>query len=193
MKKVLFFKTLTIIAASLFVSCSNLGYGISYMNHDIKLDKINKVLYLNPEIYPDFEGIEEPTYQAFFSATTDTLYKLGNIKVKRIDTEMPYDDIDVPTLKVLCNNNMADLIIVPKVKYFKVGLGRYVLSNQVIVTMKSYDKMGNLVMEVFYDTYNGSGRLIGSAENSVKIGTTGAIQKMFKKFQQRKAIGTPIS
>lgn len=193
MKKVLLFGTLAIITTGLLVSCANFGDSLRYVNNDIKLGKIGKVVYLSPEIYPEFEGIEEPTYQAFFSAVTDKMYSMGNIKVNRIDTPMPYDTIDVPTLKTLCNNNMADLIVVPKVKYFKVGLGKYVLSNQVVVSMKAYNKMGDFVMEVAYDTYSGNGRLVGSAENSVKIGTTGAIQKMFKEFRKRKMLGVYIS
>lgn len=193
MKKVLLFGTLAIITTGLLVSCANFGDSLHYVNNDVKLGKIAKIVYLTPEIYPDFEGLEEPTYQAFFSAATDKLYDLGDIKLSKIDIPMPYDTIDVPVLKTLCNNNMADLIVVPKVKYFKVGLGKYVLSNQVVVSMKAYNKMGDFVMEVAYDTYSGNGRLIGSAENSVKIGTSGAIQKMFKEFRKRKMLGVHIS
>lgn len=193
MKKVLLFGTLAIITTGLLVGCANFGDSLHYVNNDVKLGKIAKIVYLTPEIYPDFEGLEEPTYQAFFSAATDKLYDLGDIKLSKIDTPMPYDTIDVPVLKTLCNNNMADLIVVPKVKYFKVGLGKYVLSNQVVVSMKAYNKMGDFVMEVAYDTYSGNGRLIGSAENSVKIGTSGAIQKMFKEFRKRKMLGVHIS
>ncbi|SQG05780.1 Uncharacterised protein [Elizabethkingia meningoseptica] len=193
MKKVLLFGTLAIITTGLLVGCANFGDSLHYVNNDVKLGKIAKIVYLTPEIYPDFEGLEEPTYQAFFSAATDKLYDLGDIKLSKIDIPMPYDTIDVPVLKTLCNNNMADLIVVPKVKYFKVGLGKYVLSNQVVVSMKAYNKMGDFVMEVAYDTYSGNGRLIGSAENSVKIGTSGAIQKMFKEFRKRKMFGVHIS
>lgn len=78
---------------------------------------------------------------------------------------------------------MADLIVVPKVKYFKVGLGKYVLSNQVIVSMKAYNKMGDFVMEVAYDTYSGNGRLVGSAENSVKS----ELREPFRKCSKNSA------
>ncbi len=41
-------------------------------------------------------------------------------------------------------------------------------SNQVIVSMKMYNNDGELVIENSYDTYKGSGRLLGSAEKFYK-------------------------
>ena len=80
------------------------------------------------------------------------------------------------------------MAIIPKVKYFKVGFGKYVFSNQVVVSLKLYDSEGNYIMETSYDTYKGNARLLGSAENSVIIGTKGAIRKMEKELRNRQVI-----
>lgn len=188
MKKILFFSALTIVTAGVLIGCATFGDSLHYINNDLKLGKINRIVYINPDIFPEFDGLEEPTNQAFFSAMSDKMHEMGDINVKRIDTPMPYDEVDLKTLKSLVNNNLGDLIIVPKVKYFKVGMGKYVFSNQVVVNMKIYDRMGNFVMEVGYDTYSGNARLLGSAENSVKLGTTGALNKMFKELRKRKMV-----
>jgi hypothetical protein len=42
--------------------------------------------------------------------------------------------------------------------------------------MKLYNSDGELVMENSFDTYRGKGRLLGSAENSVNIGTSNVIK-----------------
>lgn len=97
---------------------------------------------------------------------------------------MKYDSIDEKTLKDYCLNNDSQLVIVPKVKYFKVGLGKYVFSNQVLVTLRMYDAEGKYIMESSYDTYRGKGRMIGNTENSVKIGTKNAIDLMTKQFRE---------
>jgi len=44
---------------------------------------------------------------------------------------------------------------------------------------------GNLVIENSYDTYKGSGRLLGSAENSVKIGTSNVIKNMISELRNK--------
>jgi hypothetical protein len=84
---------------------------------------------------------------------------------------------------LLCNND-ADFAIVPKVKYFKVGFGKYVFSNQVVISMKLFDATGNLLTETDYDTYRKNMRLLGSTENSIKIGTNGAIKGILKKLKK---------
>ena len=95
-------------------------------------------------------------------------------------------------IKESCINNCAEIAIVPKVKYFKVGLGKYVFSNQVIVSMKMYNNDGELVIENSYDNYKGSGRLLGSAENSIKIGTANVIKNMITELRSRN-MTTPAS
>lgn len=174
---------LSLILSSLLISCANYGEALVYKNKDIKVSKIRTVLYFNPEVFPDISEIKEPTYTAFYSATSDKMKSLGNIKYLQVDTPMSFDDVDAKTVKEICQNNNADVAVVPKVKYFKVGFGKYVFSNQVIVSMKLYDSNGHFIMETSYDTYKGNARLLGSASNSVILGTKGAIRKMNKELR----------
>lgn len=154
-----------------------------YKNKNVKISKIKTVLYFNPEIFPDISEIKEPTYSAFYTATSDKMKSLGNIKYLQVDTPISFDDVDTKIVKDICQNNNADVAVIPKVKYFKVGFGKYVFSNQVIVSMKLYDSQGQFIMETSYDTYKGNARLLGSAANSVIIGTKGAIRKMDKELR----------
>jgi hypothetical protein len=183
MKKPLSPFYLTIYVSILLISCANYGDSLLYKNKNYKIPKIKTVLYFNPEVFPDISEIKEPTYSAFYTATSDKMKSLGNIKYLQIDTPISFDDVDTKTVKEICQNNNADVAVVPKVKYFKVGFGKYVLSNQVIVSMKLYDSNGQFIMETSYDTYKGNGRLLGSAANSVIIGTKGAIRKMDKELK----------
>lgn len=183
MKKYLRSFCLTFYLSSLIISCANYGDALLYKNKDNTVSKIKTVLYFNPEIFPDISEIKEPTYTAFYSATSDKMKSLGNIKYLQVDTPISFDDVDTKTVKEICENNNADVAVVPKVKYFKVGFGKYVFSNQVIVSMKLYDSKGHFIMETSYDTYKGNGRLLGTASNSVIIGTKGAIRKMNKELR----------
>ncbi|MBK1895639.1 pyruvate decarboxylase [Chryseobacterium paridis] len=149
-------------------------------------DKIKKILYFNPEVEPDIEEIKEPTNHAFFSAVSDNLSGYSKNKMLRTEVQIPFDSVDTQTIADYCVNNDADFAIVPKVKYFKVGIGKYVFSNQVIVSMKLFDASGNFITESDYDTYRKNMRLLGSAENSIKIGTNGAIKAILKKLRKIK-------
>ncbi|MFC7345947.1 pyruvate decarboxylase [Chryseobacterium zhengzhouense] len=149
-------------------------------------DKIKKILYFNPEVEPDVEEIKEPTNHAFFSAVSDNISTFRKNKMLRTEVQISYDSIDTKTISEYCKNNDADFVIVPKVKYFKVGLGKYVFSNQVIVSMKLFDAEGNFVTSSDYDTYRKNMRLLGSAENSIKIGTNGAIKSIIKQLRKLK-------
>jgi len=148
-------------------------------------DRIKKILYFNPEVEPDIEEIKEPTNHAFFSAVSDNLSERRN-RMLRTETQISFDSIDTKTITDYCLNNDADFAVVPKVKYFKVGIGKYVFSNQVIVSMKLFDAAGNLLTEADYDTYRKNMRLMGSTVNSVKIGTNGAIKDVLKKLRKIK-------
>ncbi len=148
-------------------------------------DKIKRILYFNPEVEPDIEEIKEPTNHAFFSAVSDNLSERKNRMIKT-ETQVSFDSIDKKTITDYSVNNEADFVIVPKVKYFKVGLGKYVFSNQVVVSMKLFDAEGNLLTETDYDTYRKNMRLLGSTTNSVKIGTNGAIKDILKKLRKIK-------
>lgn len=173
------FITFTTFTALLFVGISSLK---AQKNSS---DKIKKVLYFNPEVDPDIEEIKEPTNTAFFSAVSDNLSERKN-RMLKTETQISFDSIDKKTIADYCDNNDADFAIVPKVRYFKVGIGKYVFSNQVIVSMKLFDSEGNLLTETDYDTYRKNMRLLGSTTNSVKIGTNGAIKGILKQLRKLK-------
>lgn len=145
-----------------------------------KDEKSYQILYFNPEVFPDIEEIKEPTYTAFFSALSDQFSTSKNNKLLRVDYDIPFDEPQVASIVEFCKNNNAQYAVVPKVKYFKVGFGKYVFSNQVVVSMKIYNALGELMAESSYDTYRKNGRLLGSAENSIKIGTNGALKNLSK-------------
>ncbi|ROH97936.1 pyruvate decarboxylase [Chryseobacterium daecheongense] len=175
MRKVLLFTTFT---SFLFIGMAIVK---AQKNAD---DKIRKVLYFNPEVEPDIEEIKEPTNNAFFSAVSDKVSSYRKNKMLRAEVQIPFDSVDQQTIIDYCVNNDADFAIVPKVKYFKVGLGKYVFSNQVIVSMKLFDAGGNFITETDYDTYRKNMRLLGSTENSIKIGTNGALKGILKNLKK---------
>lgn len=179
MRKIVVFTTLTVI---LVISASALKAQKS-ADHTAR-----KVLYFNPEVDPDIEEIKEPTNTAFFSAVSDNLSERKN-RMLKTEVQVSFDSVDRKTLADYCVNNDADFVVVPKVKYFKVGLGKYVFSNQVVVSMKLFDAEGNLVTETDYDTYKKNMRLLGSTTNSVKIGTNGAIKGILKELRKIKPSG----
>lgn len=148
--------------------------------------KERKTVYFNPEVYPNIEEIKEPTNMAFFTAVSDNMSTLKSAKMLRADVPVAFDSVDTQTIVDYCKNNEADFAIVPKVKYFKVGLGKYVFSNQVVVSMKLYDAQGNLLTETNYDTYRKNMRMLGSAENSIRIGTTGAMKHIIKNMRKKR-------
>lgn len=152
----------------------------------LKSVKNQTVIYFNPTVFPDIEEIREPTYSAFFTAVTERVERNRNYKMMKIDDLLSYDSVDAPSVKQYCAHNNAAFAVVPKVKYFKVGFGKYVFSNQVVVSLKLYDAHGRLVAESDYDTYKKKARMLGSAENSIKIGTEGAMKLLGKTLRQSK-------
>ena len=182
MKKVLFFG---IAAGVVLIGCKSFGSSLIKFNNSIKLKHVDRIVYCDPEVFPDYDGIKAPTNLALYAAVSDELKKYGNYKIMHINDPVKYDSINSDVIKELCINNGAEVAIVPKVKYFKVGLGKYVFSNQVIISIKLYNNDGNLVIENSYDTYKGSGRLLGSAENSVKIGTSNVIKNMISELRNK--------
>ena len=178
MKKILFYSAITTV---FILSISSVKAQKAHTH-----DKIKKILYFNPEVEPDLEEIKEPTNNAFFSAVSDKLSGFRKNKMIRSDIHVSYDSIDSKTILEYSKNNEADFVIVPKVKYFKVGLGKYVFSNQVIVSMKLFDAEGNFIASSDYDTYRKNMRLLGSAENSIKIGTNGAMKSILKELRKQK-------
>jgi len=178
MKKILFF---TLISTVFIISVSSVKAQKAH-----PADKIKKILYFNPEVEPDLEEIKEPTNHAFFSAVSDKVSGFRKNKMLRSEVQVSYDSIDSKTISEYSKNNDADFVVVPKVKYFKVGLGKYVFSNQVVVSMKLFDAEGNFIASSDYDTYRKNMRLIGSAENSIKIGTNGAMKSILKELRKQK-------
>lgn len=148
--------------------------------------KQKKTIYFNPEIYPNVEEIKEATNQAFFSAVSDKIKDDEDNKMIKADSPMEYDNISVETIEEYCKNNDADFAIVPKVKFFKVGIGKYVFSSQVVVSMKLYDANGNFITESDFDTFKKDRKILGSAENFIKVGTEGAMTALFKKLRKLK-------
>ena len=182
MRKFIFF---TAIITFLFIGLTSVK---AQRNAD---DKIKKVLSFNPEVEPDIDEIKEPTNDAFFDAVSDNFNNRRN-KMLRAEVQVPFDSIDKQTIMDYCSNNDADFAIVSKVRYFKVGFGKYVFSNQVVVSMKLFGADGNLVTETDHDTYGKNMRLLGSTVNSVKIGTEGAIKGIIKKLRKLKPTDTEL-
>lgn len=186
MKKVLYFGIVITASACIIICCASVGNRVDYINRQVKIGKIQRIIIYEPEVFPDVEEIKEPTNTAYFSALSDELNNLGDYKLLRINSTATYNFTEIPILKELCKNNSADAILIPKVKYFKVGIGKYVFSNQVIVSLKLYDSAGNFIIETSYDTFKTNGRMLGSAENSIKIGTVGALRKMSEEIRSNK-------
>lgn len=178
MKKILFYTFVSIV----FIAGISSVKAQKTHHHD----KIKKILYFNPEVEPDLEEIKEPTNHAFFSAVSDKVSAFRKNKMLRSEVQISYDSIDSKTIVEYSKNNDADFVIVPKVKYFKVGLGKYVFSSQVVVSMKLFDAEGNFIASSDYDTYRKNMRLLGSAENSIKIGTNGAMKSIIKELRKQK-------
>lgn len=186
MNKKLLLPLLGISAAALLVACASSGK-LNFINRQAKIPKIHNIVYFNPEIYPNLEEIKLPSYATFFDATTNQLNTYGDYRIIRVDNPLDYDSVDTASIKEYCQNNNSQIAVVPKIKYFKVGFGNLVFSNQVLVSLKLYDAEGNYIMETSYDTYKGNGRLLGATENSVKIGTEGAIKRAIKELRAQNA------
>lgn len=177
----------SILLLCIIMSCANYGDSLLYYKKDAKINGVKTVLFFDPEVFPDIDEIKDPTYSAFSNAASDKMRSIS-IKYLQVNKAIPFEEIDTKIVQEICKNNNADVAIIPKVKYFKVGFGKYVFSNQVVVSLKLYDSEGNYIMETSYDTYKGNARLLGSAENSVIIGTKGAIRKMEKELRNRQVI-----
>jgi hypothetical protein len=152
---------------------------------ELKQIQTTKIIYFNPDIYPDLEEIKEPTNYAFFSTITDLLSENKSTLLKP-DQTISFENTDQETIREYCKNNEADFAVVPRIKYFKVGLGKFVFSSQVIVSMKLYNADGEFLSESQYDTYKKNKKLLGSAENFVKIGTKGAWKEILKTIKSQK-------
>lgn len=175
------------VAGLFLVGCTAMGGKLVNYTPNYKLGKINKVIYFQPSIFPAIEEIQSPTSQAFFGAVSDQMSSYNtNIKIIQMDHALDYENLDEEYLKAVGQNNEAEAIVIPHIKYFKVGFGKYVFSNQVVVSLKLYDNQGKFIIESQYDTYKGRGRLTGKAENSIKIGTKEVIKKLAMDLKKKK-------
>lgn len=184
MKKILFFGSVLAFSA-LVISCTSFAVVKSADANGSPLHTVRSVVYFNPEVYPQVDDILDPTYLAFSNSLSNSLSKDAQLKILKIETPMKYDTVDVASLKEICKNNGSDVAIVPKIKYFKVGLGKYIFSNQVVVSMKIFDAEGNMLSESSYDTFRKNKRVIGNTENSIKKGTTGALREAIKALREK--------
>ena len=189
MKNLYFFKTRFAVFLLFSTYCA-VSAQIGPLNKEVKAAQI---IYFVPEIFPDIEEIKEPTYSAFFSALSDHLSTARPNKLLRVDYQIPYDQPEPNLISEFCVNNNAQYAVVPKVKYFNVGFGKYVFSNQVVVSLKIFNASGELLAETSYDTYRKNGRLLGSAENSIKIGTNGALKNINKILRKKYRSTTNIT
>ena len=146
----------------------------------------NTIIYFNPEIEPEVEEIKQTTNDAFFHAVSDYFSSMSNAKMLQVQIPVNYNDVNKTDLMDACKYNDAKFAVVPKVKFFKVGFGKYIFSSQVVVSMKLYDANGNFISENSYDTFRKKARILGSAENSIKIGTLGALKMMMKDWRKNK-------
>ncbi len=144
------------------------------------------VLFFSPEIDPKVEEITDVTNISFFSETTDRFSNSPNFRMVKTETVNSYHQPDSAVITEFCANNDAQFAVIPKVKFFKVGIGRYVLSSQVVVSMKLYDSNGSFISEHHYDTFRKNARILGSAENSIKLGTKGALKDLIKSLRRHR-------
>lgn len=168
-----------------FTSVSASSYSDTYID-PYNQQKVQEIIIFNPEIDPNIAELRFPSYQTFFDGVTSEFARNKNVNINRIETPMIYDEVDIESIKEICKYNNSDLAVVPKIKYFKVGLGRYVLSNQVVVSLKLYNSEGTLLSETSYDTYRKNKRILGSTENTIKIGTSGALSSLKKYIRRAK-------
>lgn len=144
------------------------------------------IIYFTPSIYPDVAEIKDATNEAFFSAVSDSYVNNRSRRMVRVDMPVTYEDADRNTIREICINNNATHAVVPHVKFFKVGLGQFVFSSQVVVSMKLYDAEGNFVSESSYDTFRKNARIMGSAQNSIRIGTNGVLRELSQNIKRKK-------
>lgn len=145
----------------------------------------NTIIFFNPEIEPEVEEIKQATNDAFHSSVSN---HFSSINAKMLKMEMPiqFNTVNINDIKDACKYNNAKFAVVPKIKFFKIGLGKYVFSSQVVVSLKLYNDSGEFLGENSYDTFRKKARILGSAENSVKIGTKGAVKMMLKDWRKLK-------
>ena len=95
MKKTVF---LAVVAGLILLSCRSWGSSLFNGDESIKLKKVQRIVYFNPEIFPNYEGIRDPTNKAFFNTVTNELRYYGDYKILRVDTPIIYDSVDTQSI-----------------------------------------------------------------------------------------------
>lgn len=142
--------------------------------------KKKTILYTRLNIFPEVEEIREVTENHFFNTIYERISKSNDLRILQTNGYVNMEENLQEQVAELCQNNDADFVVIPSIKFFKVGFGKYIFSSQVVVTLDLYNAQGHLVSSSVYDTLKRKGRMFGSAESSIKKGTMGAY-KMMKK------------
>ena len=66
MKKVLFFGIVITASACIIISCGSAGNRVEYINRQMKIPKIQRIIIYEPEVFPNIEEIKEPTTTTYF-------------------------------------------------------------------------------------------------------------------------------
>ena len=64
------------------------------------------IIYFNPEVFPDIDEIKEPTNAAFYAAVSERVPSFKNYNVLRVDTYVPFDNVDLDVIKEYCKNRI---------------------------------------------------------------------------------------
>lgn len=160
----------------LFFLCS--FFSLSVYGQILK-DKHNTILFAQPEIEPDLPEIYSQTRKLFFEAVDNTHFPKVDKIIQLENTVLP----NAETIAEYCQNNGAQFLVIPKITFFKVGIGKYVFSNQVVVTLKLYNAEGVLTLTSSHDTMRNNARIIGATSNTVRIGSRGALKSMIRMMK----------
>lgn len=144
-------------------------------------------LYTSPHIIPDMEEIRDATETSFFDTVSDKMSQLSHAKFLYANASLTEEDENFHQhISELCLNNGADYAVLPTIKFFKVGLGKYIFSSQVAITLRVYKADGTPLFLGTFDTFKKKGRMFGSAENAIRKGTEGALRQLHKNIKKGK-------
>lgn len=90
------------------------------------------ILFFTPDITPNFEEIKDVTYLSYYSAASDFM-SFSNNKILQNNNIIAFENVDIHNIIESCKNNETDFAVVSLIKFFKIGIGKYVLSSQVVV------------------------------------------------------------
>ncbi len=135
------------------------------------------IVVFSANIHPELEEVKDVTNAAILNAVKMILLRDRTGQAFTIQNNIESHLSDIP---IFCENNAAYLAIVPHVTYFKVGFGRYILSNQVQISLDLYNANGNLIHSSHYDTLKRNIRIVGNTHNSLKMAAKGVMKDAIK-------------